>query len=410
VAREIGRLTALFISKKNVSPGMYADGGGLYLQVTDKQVRSWIFRYMRDGKERYMGLGPLHAVSLADARAAATECRRKRIAGIDPIEERENRRALARLEAARTKTFSQCAEQYIESHQAGWRNAKHAAQWRSTLKTSAEPVIGHLSVQQVNVDLVMRILKPIWSTKPETASRLRGRIEAILYWAAARGYRTGENPARWRGHLDKLLPSKSKVRRVEHHPALPYAEIDEFMQKLRTQGGVAARVLDLVILTATRTGEALGAQWSEIDLDEKVWAVPPERMKAEREHRIPLSPAAVAILKAQYEETGGEGFVFPGGRRGKPLSNMAMSKLLDRMSYPDITVHGFRSTFRDWAAETTSYPNTVVEMALAHVVSDKVEAAYRRGNLFEKRRRLMEAWAKFCAMPKATDKVVVFRT
>jgi integrase len=406
MARIIGRLTALEISKKKMPPGMHADGGGLYLQVTKDDVRSWIFRYMRDGKERYMGLGPLHAISLADARVAAAECRRKRTAGIDPIDERENRRAIEKLDAARAITFSQCAERFIESHKDGWRNTKHAAQWTATIKAYAEPVIGTLPVQAVDVASVMKILDPIWKSKTETASRVRGRIEAVLDWARARGYRTGENPARWRGHLDQLLPERSKVQRVQHHPALPYAEIGQFVTRVRSHAGIAAKALEFLILTATRTSETIRADWSEIDLDAKLWTVPAERTKAGREHRIPLSTAALSLLKARHQATGGKGYVFPGGKRGKPLSNMALLKLLQRMGRDDLTAHGFRSTFRDWAAERTSYPGEVAEMALGHVVSDKVEAAYRRGDLFEQRRRLAEEWAKFCAIAKPAGKVV----
>jgi integrase len=406
MARQVGRLSALTVSRKNLKPGMHPDGGGLYLQITRKGVKSWTFRFMRDGKERYMGLGPLHAVPLADARSQAAECRRLRLDGVDPIEARENRRSLEKLEAATAMTFSACATAYIDSHKVGWRNAKHSAQWTATIKTYVEPIIGTLSAQEVDTGLVLKVLQPIWATKPETAGRVRGRMESILDWAAARGYRKGENPARWRGHLDKLLPRRSKVRRVQHHPALPYDHIGGFIKGLQDHDGVAASAFQFLILTVTRTGETIGARWPEIDLDAKLWTVPPERTKPGRELRVPLSAAALAILRRMQELGDGKGYVFPGGKRGKPLSSMAMLMLLRRIERTDITAHGFRSTFRDWAAERTNYPRDVAEMALGHVVGDKVEAAYRRGDLFEKRRRLMDEWARYCATVKPAGRVV----
>lgn len=301
-------------------------------------------------------------------------------------------------------TFDACAAAYIGAHETGWRNAKHRDQWRNTLSTYANPVFGSRPVQAIDVGLVMKALEPIWQTKPETASRLRGRIEAVLDWATVRGYRQGDNPARWRGHLDKLLPARNKIRSVEHHAALPYDETAEFLAMLRSQEGIGARALEFLILTAARTGEVIGAQRDEIDLDEKVWIVPAARMKAGREHRVPLSPAAVAVLERMKESCEGD-FVFPGGRRNKPLSNMALLAVLRRMGRGDLTAHGFRSTFRDWAAERTNFPREVAEAALAHTVGDKVEAAYRRGDLFDKRRQLMEAWARFSAIGKAPEVV-----
>jgi integrase len=384
---------------------MYNDGGGLYLQVSASGAKSWIFRFMLDGRPREMGLGPVHVVPLAEARKRAAECRRMRLDGIDPIEARGAQRAQKRLEAATAMTFEQCARAYIEAHKAGWRNSKHAAQWPSTLATYAYPVFGGLPVQAVDVGLVMKVLEPIWVEKSETASRLRGRIESILDWATTRGHRQGENPARWRGHLENLLPKKSKVRRVKHHPALPYDEIADFVVELRAQEGVAARALEFLILAAARTGEVIGARWDEVDLEEKIWVVPGERMKAGREHRVPLSAAAVAVLEQMNEIREGES-VFPGGKKRMPLSNMAMLALLKRMNRRNLTGHGFRSSFRDWAAELTNFPHEVAEMALAHTVGDKVEAAYRRGDLFQKRRQLMEAWSRFCGTPKSRADVV----
>ena len=306
-----------------------------------------------------------------------------------------------RLNAAKAMTFRDCAARYIASHRAGWRNPKHAAQWEATLATYAGPVMGGLSVQAIDTALVLKVLEPIWTTKPETAGRVRGRIESVLDWAKVRGYRAGENPARWRGHLDKLLPARSKVRRVEHHAALPYAELPGFLMSLRDQEGIAARALEFAIVTAARTGEVIGARWSEIDLLEKIWTVPPGRMKAGKEHRVPLSARALAILEEMQPHRHAEdSFVFPGAKLGRPLSNMAFLMLLRRMGRDDLTAHGFRSSFRDWAAERTNFPSEVAEMALAHMVGSKVEAAYRRGDLFEKRSRLMAAWATFCNEPE----------
>jgi integrase len=403
----IGKLTAIAV--KNASRrGYYGDGGGLYLQVSGSGAKSWVFRYRIGGKLHEMGLGPLHTVGLAEARTRARQCREHRLDGLDPLTVRKAARLQARLDAAKTMTFAACAERYIATHKAGWRNDKHRDQWSNTLSTYVDPVFGALPVQAVDTTLVMRAIEPIWTEKPETASRVRGRIESILDWATARGYRQGENPARWRGHLDKLLPKKTKVRRVEHHAALPYREIGAFIAELRRQEGLAASALQLAILTALRTKEVLGAPWSEINVADRLWTIPAERMKAEKEHRVPLSAPAIAILEDMAQLRDGE-FVFPGANRGSPLSNMAMLMLLRRMGRSDLTVHGFRSTFRDWAAEETHFPAEVVEMALAHRVSGKVEAAYRRGDLFQKRRQLMDDWSKFCATPPASGRVVPIR-
>ena len=394
MARASNRLSAVEV-KNATERGMYHDWGGLYLQVSAGGAKSWIFRFMLNGRAREMGLGPVHAIPLAEARKRAAECRRLRLDGIDPIDVRGAERDQRKLEAAKAMTFDACAAAYIDVHKAGWRNAKHREQWPNTLNTYANPVFGSLPVQAVDVGLVMKALEPIWQTKPETASRLRGRIEAVLDWATVREYRKGENPARWRGHLDKLLPARSKVRKVEHHPALPYDELADFVTALRSQEGVASRALEFLILTAARTGEVIGARWDEVDPVEKMWVVPAARMKARREHRVPLSAGAVAVLK-EMKEIRESDFVFPGGKKGKPLSNMAMLAVLKRMDRGELTAHGFRSSFRDWAAERTNFAREVAEMALAHMVGDKVEAAYRRGDLFQKRRQIMEAWARFC--------------
>ena len=322
---------------------------------------------------------------------------------------RKAERAQAALDDAKAITFKEAAQRYIASHRSGWKAAKHAGLWENTLATYAEPALGKISVQAVDTALVLKVLEPIWHSKPETASRVRGRIEVILDWAKSRGLRQGENPARWRGHLQFQLPARSKVRRVKHHAALPYADMPEFMALLREEDGVGARALEFTILTAARTGEIIGATNSEANAAEKLWTVPADRMKAGKEHRVPLSEWALTILSdAIASQTGDSAFIFPGGKRGKALSNMAMTAVLRRMGRGDITVHGFRSTFRDWAAECTNFPNEVVEMALAHAVGDKVEAAYRRGDLFEKRRRLMADWATYCNAPKtATGNTVV---
>jgi integrase len=387
---------------------MYADGGGLYLQVT-AGGSSWIYRYMLAGRAREMGLGPLALYGLADARALAQDARRLRHQGIDPIDHRRDVRAQTQLDAAKAMTFRQCADAYIAAHRAGWRNSKHAAQWEATLATYAGPIIGALPVQAIDTALVLKVLEPIWTAKPETAGRVRGRIESILDWAKVRGYRAGENPARWRGHLDKLLPARAKVRKVEHHAALLYAELPAFLVALREQEGIAARALEFTILTAARTGETITATWNEINWTDKVWIVRAERMKAGKEHRVPLCDRALAILREMKpaDDAAGEQFLFPGSKAGRPLSNMAFLMLLRRMGRGDLTAHGFRSTFRDWVAERTNFPAEVAEMALAHAVESKVEAAYRRGDMFEKRRRLMDAWAAFCtAAPTERGEVV----
>jgi integrase len=376
------------------------DGGGLYFVSRPPNGASWMFRFSRHGKDRWMGIGQYPTVALGDARARATDARRLLIDDVDPIENRRQQRTQTKLELARRITFAQCAAQYITSHKTAWRNSKHRAQWDATLKTYAYPLIGSLPIAAVDTSLVMKVLQPIWNAKPETASRLRGRIEAILNWATASEFRTGPNPARWRGHLDNLLPARSKIAKVEHHAALPFAELLAFVAKLRTQEGMAARALEFLILTAARTGEVIGARWSEINLRDKLWRIHAERMKAGKEHRVPLSPRAVEILEAirpgPHEP---DGFVFPGNKAKKPLSNMAFLMLLRRMERADMTAHGLRSSFRDWCAERTNFPSEVAEMALAHAVGSKVEAAYRRGDLFEKRQQLMAYWADYCASP-----------
>jgi integrase len=378
-------------------PGRYGDGNGLYLQITKSGVKSWLLRYERTGHERWMGLGPLHTVSLKEARERARKARLQLFDGVDPIDAKNSERTARALAAAKAITFETAAKQYFAAREKSWKNPKHRAQFLSTLQTYSFPKIGNLPVAKIDLGLVLQVLEPIWQKKTETASRVRGRIENVLDWATVRGYRQGDNPARWHGHLEHVLPARSKIQKPIHFPALPYSEIAEFIAALRQREGVAARALEFAVLTAARTSEVIGAVWSELDLGHKTWTVPAGRIKGGREHRVPLSTQALKILGSLPQEAGNE-FVFIGPRRGG-LSNMAIASVLSRMGRDNITVHGFRSTFRDWAAESTGYPNHVVEMALAHRISNQVEAAYRRGDLFEKRIRLMADWSQYCSSP-----------
>ena len=388
------KLTAAGVAKLT-KPGRFADGGGLYIFVKPDGRKTWTFRW-RDRvtqKLREKGLGPYgrHDVSLADARVLAGECRRQVREGKDPIAEARQRRQEAILAHQNHITFGTCLTRYVDAHKAAWRNAKHTAQWSNTLNTHAAQLIP-LPVSEINDELVLQCLEPIWTTKTETASRVRQRIESVLDWATARKYRTGENPARWRGHLDKLLPKPSSVRKIKHRPALNYQDAGEFIVKLREVDSMAAHALELQILTATRPGETVGARWDEFDLDNKVWTIPGERMKANKEHTIPLSPQSIALLKRLPKASE---FVFPGKSLKKNMTTAAGMKLLKRIE-PGITAHGFRSTFRDWAADNTSYPREVCEAALAHQLKDKAEAAYFRSDLIAKRSRLMDDWANYC--------------
>jgi integrase len=384
--------------ERTKTPGRLHDGHGLYLQIKGAENKSWLLRYERDGRERWLGLGPLHTFSLKEARERARAARQLLHDGIDPIEDRKAKRAERALAAAKSMSFRDCAETYIAANESAWKNAKHAAQWTATLKTYVYPHIGHLAIADIDTGLVLKCIEPIWREKTETASRVRGRIESVLDWATVRKYRTGDNPARWTGHLEHVLPSKGKLAKVNHHAALPYAELPDFMRRLRERDGVAAKALEFTVLTAARTNEVIGAKWDEIDLQAGTWTIPSDRMKGGREHTVPLSKRAVELLRELPTEEG-NGHVFIGPTQGVGLSNMAMTAVLRRMGHGDITIHGMRSTFRDWAAERTNYPNHVVEMALAHAVGDKVEAAYRRGDLIQKRRQLAEAWAKYCTSP-----------
>ena len=374
---------------ESAEPGKHGDGRGLFLFVKPSGARSWVLRYQLAGRRRDLGLGAYPEVTLASAREKALEARRLIAEGRDPLSERKKTKNL---------TFKAAASALIESKRSGWKNAKHAAQWPATLNTYAMPKLGDLDVKVIETADVIAVLKPIWNEKPETASRLRQRIEAVLDYAAAMGVRTGDNPARWRGHLDHLLPKPSKVRAVKHHPAMPYADVPVFMASLAQREGISARALEFTILTAARSGETREMRWAEIDLENRMWIIPAERMKAAKEHRVPLSDEALALLG---EHGGDDDLVFGSDTKpGKPISDMSMTAVLRRMKLNGITVHGFRSSFRDWSGETTSFPREVIEAALAHQLKDKAEAAYARGDLLDKRRELMTAWAEFVSSEK----------
>lgn len=407
MGRKAKELAALKVNRLT-KPGIHFVGGvdGLALQVLATGGRTWILRKMIAGKRRDMGLGGYPDVTLAGAREKARQMRELVDQGIDPIEDRRAKRAALAAERAKAMTFAQCVAAYLDAHGDGWKNAKHRQQWVNTLDTYAGPIIGNLNVVDVDTGLVLKVLEPIWKTKTETASRLRGRIENVLSWATVRGYRQGENPARWKGHLDTLLAARSKIQKVEHHAALPFREMGAFMADLVKMEGIGARALEFAILTAARSGEVRGATWEEIDLDARAWIIPAGRMKAKKEHRVPLSDAALALLRAMPRL---DDLVFPGTRSGRPLSDMSLTAVLRRMGRGDLTAHGFRSTFRDWASELTAYPADVAEMALAHTIKNPVEAAYRRGDLFEKRARLMADWARYCNTLDMAGEVVPMR-
>ena len=390
-----GRLTARKI--ETAKPGKYSDGGNLYLIVSPTGARKWVLRFTWRGKAREMGLGTPATVSLADARERAANARRMIGQGLDPINERKR--------TGGVPTFGEMADQVREALSVGFRNEKHRAQWKATLATYAAP-LSDKPIDAILTDDVLAVLKPIWTTKSVTASRVRGRIEKVLDAAKAKGYRQGENPARWRGHLDHLLPKQSKLTR-SHHAAMPYEHVAAFIGRLRESDSLAAQALELTILTAARSGEILGMGWSEVDLDKKIWTVPANRMKAGREHRVPLSERAVAILRQLADIKTGD-FVYPGQRKNRPLSNRTMNNTLHRMTADTVTVHGFRSSFRDWAGNETHYPRDLIETALAHVIGDKAEQAYRRSDALEKRRKLMETWAMHCD-PARTAKVLRMR-
>ncbi|MBZ0330426.1 integrase arm-type DNA-binding domain-containing protein [Halomonas sp. ANAO-440] len=404
----VKELSALEV-RRIVEPGTHSVGGvpGLLLQITGKGGRSWLLRARVAGRRREFGLGSFPTVSLANARAKASELREKLAEGIDPVAERQAARAALLAGERKRITFDQCAAEVVKVKQAEARNKKHAAQWENTLATYASPVLGALSVSEVELAHIVEVLRPIWETKTETATRVRQRIEAVLSWATTHGYREGPNPAEWRGNLDTVLPKPAKVKISGNHAALPIPKMGVFMRDLRQRDALAARGLEFAILTAARSGEVRGATWSEIDLDATVWTIPAERMKAGKPHRVPLSDDALAILRGLPAGEPGE-LVF-NSSHGRQLSENAFTALLKRMGV-EATAHGFRSTFRDWVAEFTATPHDVAEMALAHTIKNSAEAAYRRGDLLEKRRRLMKQWAEFCRIvPKEGEKVTPIR-
>lgn len=395
MARKAEELGPLAVSRLK-DPGLHAVGGvsGLYLQVLPTGARTWVLRATIGGKRRDMGLGGFPDVPLARARDRARDARELIDKGHDPIEVRREAKAKLRAERARVVTFEDAAKAYMAAHETSWRNAKHAWQWKNTLEKLAYPKIGKLSVRDIEVAHVLQVLEPIWKDRTETASRLRGRIELVLDWATARGFRDGLNPARWKGHLDKMLANPTKIKAGGHMEALPVDEVGGFMVELRKVGGMGARALEFAILCAARSGEVRGATWAEIDLQAKVWTIPAGRMKMGREHRVPLAPAAIELLE-KLPKIAGTDLVFPSSS-GKALSDRTLLAVIRRMGLT-ATTHGFRSTFRDWCGEYTNFPREVAEAALSHAVGDAVERAYRRGDALEKRRRLMDAWAGFCA-------------
>jgi integrase len=387
-ALEVGRLT---------KPGNHAVGGvsGLYLYVNEAQGRSWVLRIMIAGQRKHLGLGGYPSVTLAQAREKARTAREQIVSGVDPIHERKAAASALRAQQATRRTFSEVATAYIAFQEPAWKNAKHRGQWTSTLETYAFPVIGQLSVDAITEHHVIAVLEPIWTTKSETASRLRGRIESILDWARVRGHREGENPARWKGHLDKVFPAQSQVHQVRHFQAMSVADTPKFLARLAMQDGTGALALRFLILTAARSGEVRGAEWAEVDFEQAIWTIPASRMKAKRQHRVPLSgPALESLKEARARAFPGTSLIFSNSRGGS-LSDMSLTAVMRRMNV-DAVPHGFRSTFRDWVGEHTQYPSDLAEMALAHVLPNKTEAAYRRGDALEKRRGMMDAWANHC--------------
>jgi integrase len=403
VSRSLHRLSSAKVvnakprkaSDGSLKTKLYADGGGLYLQVTPSAsgvAKSWIFRFSHGGKERYMGLGALDVVGLAAARAKAVECRKQNHEGVDPISARRVKKATVSV-----MTFDQCKTAYIDAHRATWKHPNHVSQWQNSLANYASPVIGNLPVDVIDLKLVMQVIEPIWQTKNTTADRVRSRIESILDWAATREMRSAENPARWRGRIENLLPRPSKVWTIQNYPALHYDDIPGFIKKLRGLEFRHALTLEFTILTVARTTEVLGAQWSEIDMKERLWTIPPHRMKGGKEHRVPLTERPMAIL-LQLIAKQENGHVFPGERTAQAASTV-MREALHRLGYDKLTVHGFRSTFSDWVAECTDFPDWVADKALAHLVGDETKRAYQRGDLLEKRRLLMDAWGTYCEKP-----------
>jgi integrase len=401
VVRTLNRLSTLKVARAK-QPGMYADGGSLYLRVADGGSKQWVFRYSANGRLRDMHLGPVHTLTLAEARERATDARKLRLDGIDPLTHKRARAAALRAADAGAMTFKQCAEGFIKDNEREWTSAVHRDQWQQSLRAYVYPVLGSLPVFAIDTPLVLRVIKPLWERAPVTASRVRGRIENVLGWATVHHYRSGSNPAVWKGLLEHALPSPASGG-VEHHAALPYESVGAFMATLRRQDSVAARCIEFITLTAARSGEVLNATWDEVD--GSMWIVPASRMKGGREDRVPLSGAGHAVLKGMRAIRDSD-YIFPGRFQGRPVGHAVVRRLAKQAAGADITVHGLRSTFRDWAAECTSFPREVAEIALAHTVGTDVERAYQRSDLFEKRRRLMDAWAEFCAKTDDDRKVV----
>ncbi|HDR9868711.1 TPA: site-specific integrase [Burkholderia cenocepacia] len=401
--RQLHRLSALRVAKA-VNPGHYSDGGGLYMQIADSGARSWVFRFKLDGRVREMGLGPLSRVSLGEARKLAIGYREMVGNQIDPILARreEQRRRQLDISVDANVTFREAAEAFIRAREPEWRNRKHVQQWGNTLETYAYPVIGDVRVRDIDTAMIVRILQPIWTKKAETARRVRGRIKAILDAETVMGHRTGGNPARYVDHLQLVLPRSKKRSQIKHHPALPWEDLPTFVRELELRPRRAARVLHLLILTATRTNEARFARVDEFDLDSRVWSIPGDRTKSGRPLRVPLCERAVEVVRAALPKAK-YGYLFPGCTEGRPLSNMAMLALLKRMSYLGITVHGFRSTFRDWVAECTDYPDSLAEEALAHIITSQTIAAYRRRDQLERRRLMMEDWGAYCSSARTLE-------
>ncbi|MCJ8276303.1 MAG: tyrosine-type recombinase/integrase [Bdellovibrionales bacterium] len=403
MARQSRKLTALEVSRIK-RPGKHPLGESLYLQVTNAGTKSWLFRYSFNKRSRWMGLGTCKTITLAQARETVIDLKRELKKGLDPIIVRDQELRRRFLSESRTISFDKCAERYIEAHKSKWKSKKNLVQWENSLKNYASPIIGHLPVSEIDLTLVLSVLEPIWETKTETASRVRARIERILSWATVRGYREGNNPAIWKGYLDAILPNKSGLHKTKHFKAMPFQEIGEFMKELKEKDGVSYRALEFLVLTATRTNETLNAKWSEINFDNKTWTIPSSRMKSGQEHIVPLSRRALEILK-DLERIQHNEFIFPGKKQSKPLSDMTLLMILRREQL-DYTVHGFRSTFKDWASERTNFTREVSEMALAHTITNKVEAAYRRGKLLLKRRSLMKSWEEFCYSQSSENNIV----
>lgn len=390
MARALHKLSDAYVKSTKLKAGRHGDGGGLYLNVSATGSKSWVYLWKRNGRAREMGLGSYPEVPLAKARDRARQAREDVAAGLDPIDTRKQ-------EAE--PTFGDCADKFLSSMESQWRNEKHRAQWRMTLTEYAAP-IRDKRVSTIGTDDVLRVLNPIWQSKPETASRLRGRIERVLDFAKARGWRQGENPALWRGHLKNVLPARQRLSRG-HHAAMPYTDVPGFMVKLQGREATSALALRFLILTAARAGEVFGATWSEFDFEKAIWTIPAERMKAKREHRVPLSVEALHIVKNLHEVRNASPYVFAGLKPNRPLSNMAFAMLMERMDVADVTAHGFRSSFRDWAGDATGFPREIAEHALAHSIGNATERAYRRADAIEKRRKMMQAWADFLSSSKA---------